>query len=692
MSIRMKLTLSVTLITLIGLILTVSVIVKQGKESLQDITFQHAEITAHKEAVEVEAYLNHGMEIARGIARDFEILKQNHIINRALYNQILIRALKSNPDFIAAWTIWEPNALDQNDAAYIGQQGTDPKDGRYIPYFNRKTADGSIALDTAVDKPEDYQADFYGGVKATQKEVIAKPASYMINGQPTLLSGLIVPLIINNQFVGVVGIDIDLNALQKKLAKIHLYDKGFVTLIAHDGTRVTWHDPQKIGKPFEESSKLPHPLIQKVKDKIQSGEKYHLRIPEINREWYLNPVYIGNTQTPWGLVGAFPLDIVTKKSDYLIQLGMVLSAGTLFFLVGLISISLYFFVNKPLSKLIFKIKDASQNGKFDVDFRVHQKDEIGELTQHLHIMVSVLSSGLEEIKQMMQCLSQGDLTQKMSKKYVGDLAVVSRDANSAIEALSVLITHLKLNVTQMYQIAYEVSQGNESLSTRTNEQARCVENATDKINKMREQIAQNVQSAEQINKIIIEMVTLVQKGRVSTDQTVQAVEEIAMRAQSIAHITNLIDEIAEQTNLLALNASIESARAGEAGRGFAVVASEVRALAQRSAKAAKEIKGLTQRSVEKVAEGQTLIHHTEIISHEMEKTIGVVSNFMSEILNASRNQNENAHEIGNMMQSIQDMTTQNDILVERLNQLGNALETQSQDVTQSIATFKVMTN
>jgi methyl-accepting chemotaxis protein len=129
-------------------------------------------------------------------------------------------------------------------------------------------------------------------------------------------------------------------------------------------------------------------------------------------------------------------------------------------------------------------------------------------------------------------------------------------------------------------------------------------------------------------------------GRRSVERMVEAVSDIHVSSQKIAHIVHVMDEIALQTNLLALNAAVEAAHAGERGMGFGVVADEVRSLARRSAEAAKDIEALISESVEKARAGKNLAAQSGESLAEMTTRVDEVSELVKQIATSSQQQRE----------------------------------------------------
>jgi methyl-accepting chemotaxis protein len=96
-------------------------------------------------------------------------------------------------------------------------------------------------------------------------------------------------------------------------------------------------------------------------------------------------------------------------------------------------------------------------------------------------------------------------------------------------------------------------------------------------------------SIDEIGQQVFRVTVAVQESVARTSVTDARVGAMAMAADRVGEVVQLISAIAGQTNLLALNATIEAARAGDAGKGFAVVASEVKALAGQTARATEDI-------------------------------------------------------------------------------------------------------
>lgn len=78
----------------------------------------------------------------------------------------------------------------------------------------------------------------------------------------------------------------------------------------------------------------------------------------------------------------------------------------------------------------------------------------------------------------------------------------------------------------------------------------------------------------------------------SSQRILKINEQVALFQEKVIKINEIIDmvkKIAQKSGLLALNASIEAARAGEAGRGFAVVANQIKDLSSNTTASAEDV-------------------------------------------------------------------------------------------------------
>ena len=236
---------------------------------------QHEAIaSAQIEADRVRMELEHGLNIVRTLTQTLVTAKEASEVSlsREAVNAIIKRVLAENPQLVALYSDWEPNAFDGRDAEYGGKAGYNP-DGRFNFTWSRGE-DGEIRSD--VTAPGDEETDeWYQAPKRTMKETIIEPYPYAVQGREVLETTLAMPIIVKGKFIGMVGADIKIDFLQKLADSINLFNgTGKLLLLSNQGVIAgATGQPQLIKKTLQAA----FPELQPDLANIKAGKKIHWR-------------------------------------------------------------------------------------------------------------------------------------------------------------------------------------------------------------------------------------------------------------------------------------------------------------------------------------------------------------------------------------------------------------------------------
>ncbi len=336
------------------------------------------------------------------------------------------------------------------------------------------------------------------------------------------------------------------------------------------------------------------------------------------------------------------------------------------------------------------VVDAAANGDFTQRVPLENKEGfLKAMATGINTISETCAEGLNDIADMMQALSRGDLTQRINNDFGGTFARLREDCNETADRLADIVSQIYNSASEVSNAAGEITSGSADLSHRTETQASALEETAASMEEMAATVKNNADNAINANDLGNQASNVAEKGGKVVANAVDAMARIEESSQKISDIIGVIDEIAFQTNLLALNAAVEAARAGEAGKGFAVVASEVRNLAQRSSEAAKDIKGLIVDSSVQVKDGVELVNEAGKSLDEIVTSIKQVTELISDIASASKEQASGVEEINSAVTDMDEMTQQNSALVEENAAAARALEEQSVNMHTQVSFFKI---
>ncbi len=603
-----------------------------AREQALRTTEDYTRSLAQQSAYLIKADMEVAMDAARTLAQSLQGVKNPDVgleIDRDQVNGLLKTVLTENPHFWAVYTAWEPNAFDELDAGYVNEPGHDAT-GRFVPYWARGEND-AILLEPLHDYEIEGTGEYYLCSKRTKRECMIDPYPYSVQGKEMLMTSLVAPVIFNDTFYGIVGVDIHLDDMRQMIDALpDIYGgDAQVAVISHNGTiAAAKNHPELAGKPIDALHENEKKNLLEI---IQKGEESVTLLE--NALEVFTPLRIGRTETPWTVNINIPKDRITAEAD----LQLKESVREMFVLIGisagctLLALVFIFILSRNLTNPIvhaINVAEKLAQGDLDIDIRVTHSDEIGRLQVVLNTMIAKLREVTISIK-----------------KAAGQVAVGSQNLSSSAQAMS---------------------QG-------ASEQAAAAEQASSSIEQMAANIRQNAENAMQTEKIAIKSAEDARASGTAVLEAVSAMREISKKV-------SIIEDIARQTRLLSLNATIEAARAQEHGKGFAVVAAEVRSLAERSQTAAEEINHLAMNSV-------TIAEQAGDMLSRLVPDIQKTSELVQEITAASREQNAGAEQINRAIQQLDQIVQQNAAMSEEVASTAEELAAQSGQLQTIIGFF-----
>lgn len=303
-----------------------------------------------------------------------------------LYKNILQTTLEEHDEYLSTWLTMELGFIDKNYSLNYGRQRIAAIKQMGLTKFY---------IDSLDLKGDNVESLYYKS-KQSKLDILSNPYYYRYSKElrdSVLETSIAAPIIIDNKFAGLVGVDIELERFSRLTKDSKPFDESEIYLLSSTGEIIS-SSSDNVKNMDKLNNLYPELTELNVLSKILHGQRFsHSFTDSLNTNYFaaFEPITVGSSNSSWSICLILPQNSLEKQfTNVLLQSIGIGIAGVL--LISLIAFLVSSRISVSINEVSSVLNDLSK-GVIDIPKQLESKkgkDEIANMNASVNKLINTL--------------------------------------------------------------------------------------------------------------------------------------------------------------------------------------------------------------------------------------------------------------------------------------------------------------